>query len=171
VGLQVIGVELLDRGRHPTVERLAAVRRNLAERNFPDRVVTELETVADSVDHAFPHELLDARGGLELSNRRGTLEQREVELATDGRGGGYDLARPWAQPLQSPRDDFPNSSRQREATVHRRDFPRLERPHALHHHERIALADEPYLIGESNRRRCVDVPARHRADQRRRVGS
>ena len=49
--------------------------------------------------------------------------------------------------------------------------PRLEGSHALDHHERIALAQEPHLIGESNRRRRVDVPACQRADQGRRVGS
>ena len=113
VELQVIGVELLHRGCHPTVERLTAVRRDLGERNFPDRVVTEVEAIVDPVDHAFPHELLDTGGGLQLSKRRCTFEQREIELATDRRGGGYDLPCPWAQPLQSSRDDFPNPLWQR----------------------------------------------------------
>ncbi len=94
VVLHVIGVELLHGGRHPTMQRLTAVRRDLGERNFPDCVVTEIEAVADPVDHTFPHELLDAGGGLQLPQRRGTLEQRVVELATDDRGGGHDLARP-----------------------------------------------------------------------------
>ena len=55
--------------------------------------------------------------------------------------------------------------------MHRRDLTRLERPHALHRHERIALAHEPHLIGESNRRRRIDVAARQRTDQSCRVGS
>src|SRR5712691_5725532 len=43
VEVQVSGVELLHSGPHPTVERFTAVRRDLGERNFPDRVVTEIE--------------------------------------------------------------------------------------------------------------------------------
>src|SRR5262245_28738842 len=74
VELQVIGGKLLHRGGHATVERLAAVRGDLGERYFPNRVVREVEAVADPVYHVFPHQLLDTRGGLELSQRRRTLE-------------------------------------------------------------------------------------------------
>src|SRR5262249_32878934 len=83
VELQVIRGKLLHRGRHATVERLTAVRGDLGKGNFSNRVVSEVEAVADPLDHSPAHELLDAGGGLGLSKRRRTLEQGKIELATD----------------------------------------------------------------------------------------
>src|SRR5215813_9161494 len=104
VEFQVIGCKLFHRGRHATVERLTPVRSDLGQSNFPNRVVREVEAVADPLDQALPYELLDTGGGLELTKRRCTLEQGEIELATDDRSGGYDLARSRAQPFQPARD-------------------------------------------------------------------
>src|SRR5215471_11690465 len=80
---EVIGVDVFQALGHPTVERHPKRGRKLARRDLSDVVVDEFEPISGPAQHSMANELLYALGRLSLRRVRRTLDEREVELATD----------------------------------------------------------------------------------------
>lgn len=111
VRITVGGEEGLDRLRDTTVKELAAGWQHRVVRDFTDPVVREVEPLAQAMQDAPAHQLLDPGRSLFFGEPRRPLEQRELELPADHRRhGGEDLAR-LGQALEPPADDLPNAFR------------------------------------------------------------
>ncbi len=77
-----------------------------------DPDVREVEALADGVDEAPPHQLLDALGGLATGESRGLLQQGEAELPLDDRRHLGQLAAGRGEPLQTSGDHVTHAWRQ-----------------------------------------------------------
>ncbi len=104
-------------------------------------------------------ELLHALGGLSLGHVRGPLDQREVELATDHGRHRHEAPPPVGEALQAMLHELMNSRRQGESLGQRDGLALAERMHHFDHHEGVAIADPPCVLGEV-RDQLVGKPGR-----------
>ena len=97
------------------MERHPERRRQFLGRDLADPVVAELQPLPGAAQHPVADQLFDALGGLALGQVRRPLDEREVELAPDHRGGRDQTPAPLGEALQALPDEGPHSGRQGQA--------------------------------------------------------
>ena len=93
------------------MEKLAARGQKPLVEDHLKPLMNEIELVTDAPQHAAPHQLLDPFRGRRFVQTSRMVQQWELELTSDHRRHGRNLARRLAQPVKAGRDHRPHALR------------------------------------------------------------
>ncbi|PYM92441.1 MAG: hypothetical protein DME04_15490 [Candidatus Rokuibacteriota bacterium] len=159
----------LQRLGDPPMEQLAAGRQDACVGDVANPVVGEVEALAQTMEDAPAHHLLDTGRRIVLGEPGNPMQQRELELAPDHGGHAGERVPAFGQALEPPADEVahPFGKRPTARAADRRALRIC--PRGLHRNERVALARRPRLLAEPLDCGLITAP-RDRPDERQRVG-
>ena len=129
----------------------------------------EVEALADGVEDAASHQLLDGFRRLAPGERGRPLQDGELELAAEHRGDAGQLLRARAEPADPGRDHLAHAARQLDAAGVG-EAPVAQRAHRLDDDEGIALAEIPRVVHDLGETAGLAARPREGAHERGRGG-
>ena len=132
--------------------------------------MTEVEPLIPPAEHVTAYQFLERLGGRVLVEAPGAVQEWEVERASEHGGHRGQLACSIAEALEPAGDELAHARGQRPCPRIRDDRAVLEGARRLDHHEGVALARAPHLLGEPRQGGLVPATAREDADQSHGLG-